>query len=415
MRTEPLSLPAALTGLLRVKDLAALDLTDSLGATQLGGKRTVARIFAEVVDVGSVVKELRAVLDECMSSQSEAYRAKHVVSVHQLAAVVGDGVVAFSHLELVLPDTRSFTSETEEDQRSCKWIARNTRLVAALLRLQTFKRLLTLLVSILKRDSRLMEVAESYGRLVSALSSLHDRNDVFSGRVDTLIADLALGGARYGPNPGALDITLADIATIDDISIPILSRDLANRHHYYEAGPGHTENLDAEPAPISYLHLYLHEIRDSESAPGMSNEPPAQPTAALPSCHVIFDQPQATKPVVLELFKRAIAVSRFADECHKQDVEGGGRTGMKGVKWKLVQLSPSRFKELYTDVYDELVRKNIADKKPDRQVPAALPVVDGFTPGRNEARLRLSGIPDARFLDLLSDVCWALGEQGESQ
>ncbi|KAI0042955.1 hypothetical protein FA95DRAFT_1524753 [Auriscalpium vulgare] len=75
------------------------------------------------------------------------------------------------------------------------------------------------------------------------------------------------------------------------------------------------------------------------------------------------------------------------------------------ARQKLTRLTRQQFQELSTDVYDELIRrKNNADSN---DIPF-LPVRDDFHPKRNQARQKLATLPTSRFKDLSSDVYYEL-------
>lgn len=71
---------------------------------------------------------------------------------------------------------------------------------------------------------------------------------------------------------------------------------------------------------------------------------------------------------------------------------------------KLLKLSPAQFKELSTDVYDEL-RRRIDESRgePDYLLPKS-----SFHPKRNQARQKLSSLPQSRFKDLVSDISFEI-------
>lgn len=71
---------------------------------------------------------------------------------------------------------------------------------------------------------------------------------------------------------------------------------------------------------------------------------------------------------------------------------------------KLLKLSPAQFKELSTDVYDEL-RRRIDESRgePDYLLPKS-----SFHPKRNQARQKLSSLPQSRFKDLVSDISYEI-------
>jgi len=75
------------------------------------------------------------------------------------------------------------------------------------------------------------------------------------------------------------------------------------------------------------------------------------------------------------------------------------------ARQKLTRLTIQQFQELSMDVYDDLIRrKSNSDKN---QVPF-LPVRDDFHPKRNQARQKLATLPASRFEDLSSDVYYEL-------
>lgn len=71
---------------------------------------------------------------------------------------------------------------------------------------------------------------------------------------------------------------------------------------------------------------------------------------------------------------------------------------------KLLKLSAAQFKELSTDVYDEL-RRRIDESRgePDYLLPKS-----SFHPKRNQARQKLSSLPQTRFKDLVSDISYEI-------
>ncbi|CUM63583.1 uncharacterized protein PRCAT00001162001 [Priceomyces carsonii] len=71
---------------------------------------------------------------------------------------------------------------------------------------------------------------------------------------------------------------------------------------------------------------------------------------------------------------------------------------------KLLKLSEAQFKELSTDVYDEL-RRRIDESRgePDYLLPKS-----SFHPKRNQARQKLSSLPQLRFKDLVSDISYEI-------
>ncbi|KAI0031844.1 hypothetical protein K488DRAFT_78811 [Vararia minispora EC-137] len=75
------------------------------------------------------------------------------------------------------------------------------------------------------------------------------------------------------------------------------------------------------------------------------------------------------------------------------------------ARQKLTRLTRQQFQELSTDVYDELIRRKSNTDSND--IPF-LPVRDDFHPKRNQARQKLATLPTSRFKDLSSDVYYEL-------
>ena len=74
------------------------------------------------------------------------------------------------------------------------------------------------------------------------------------------------------------------------------------------------------------------------------------------------------------------------------------------AKDKLAKLSAQQFSELSTDVYDEVVRREVKDFP-------FLPVDVQFHPKRNQARQKLATLQLARFQELCRDVKWEIEQR----
>lgn len=75
---------------------------------------------------------------------------------------------------------------------------------------------------------------------------------------------------------------------------------------------------------------------------------------------------------------------------------------------KLLKLSSAQFRELSTDVYDELRRRiDELRSEPDFLLPKL-----NFHPKRNQARQKLSSLPQSRFRDLVSDISYEIERRG---
>ena len=75
---------------------------------------------------------------------------------------------------------------------------------------------------------------------------------------------------------------------------------------------------------------------------------------------------------------------------------------------KLFKLSSAQFRELSTDVHDELKRRiDELRGEPDYLLPKS-----SFHPKRNQARQKLSSLPQSRFKDLVSDISYEIERRG---
>ncbi|KAK1994936.1 hypothetical protein LX36DRAFT_183309 [Colletotrichum falcatum] len=88
--------------------------------------------------------------------------------------------------------------------------------------------------------------------------------------------------------------------------------------------------------------------------------------------------------------------------------QGGKPTPPNKARDKLLRLSSVQFLELSTDVYDELLRRQSAGRRPSGPgapgpPPYLLPEAN-FHPKRNQARQKLSSLGPPRFRDLATDV-----------
>lgn len=80
---------------------------------------------------------------------------------------------------------------------------------------------------------------------------------------------------------------------------------------------------------------------------------------------------------------------------------------------KILQISSGRFQELGTDVHDELKRRinsNTTGNSPDYLLPNS-----SMCPKRNQARRKMSSLPQSRFRDLASDIWYEIERRGYLQ
>lgn len=113
------------------------------------------------------------------------------------------------------------------------------------------------------------------------------------------------------------------------------------------------------------------------------------------------------------LSEHYVALKRFLAQSLR-DEKGNPRPNK--ARDKLLRLSPVQFQELSTDVFDELLRRQAAQRKgssagntpAETGVPHYLLPKDAFHPKRNQARQKLSTLPPPRFRDLATDVFYEL-------
>ena len=104
-------------------------------------------------------------------------------------------------------------------------------------------------------------------------------------------------------------------------------------------------------------------------------------------------------------------LKEFLKESLRQDQADGKPNRARD---KLLRLSAVQFQELSTDVYDELLRRKRVEsqrdmpKPPGKRVEDFLEPMPNFHPKRNQARQKLSTLPDSRFKALATDVFFEL-------
>ncbi|KAJ9622065.1 component of the polarisome [Taxawa tesnikishii (nom. ined.)] len=91
-----------------------------------------------------------------------------------------------------------------------------------------------------------------------------------------------------------------------------------------------------------------------------------------------------------------------------RDEAGNSKRTKAKAKDKLLRLSATQFQELSTDVYDELLRREDERLRRVPNVPRYLLPRNNFHPKRNQARQKLSTLPQEKFLLLATDVFYEL-------
>ncbi|KAI7905497.1 uncharacterized protein BX663DRAFT_499944 [Cokeromyces recurvatus] len=93
-----------------------------------------------------------------------------------------------------------------------------------------------------------------------------------------------------------------------------------------------------------------------------------------------------------------VELEKYLTNILSKEASEGVSSQRTAARQKLSRLNNLQFHELATDVYDELIRRNLDNHK------SFLPVRDDFHPRRNQARQKLATLPTTRFQDLASDV-----------
>ncbi|KAL4754209.1 hypothetical protein BDW72DRAFT_166962 [Aspergillus terricola var. indicus] len=156
------------------------------------------------------------------------------------------------------------------------------------------------------------------------------------------------------------------------------------------------------PAPPNSAGLPNGSSQLSDSG----NPSPPNSIAARSSDGTLGDQRSRRQRQVEEILAQHYsALRRFLFSSYRD--ERSNRKSSKAQD-KLLRLSPTQFHELSTDVYDELLRRQQAMPSPNRpprpEVPPFLPPRSDFHEKRNQARQKLASLQHQRFRDLASDV-----------
>ncbi|CZR54022.1 uncharacterized protein PAC_03905 [Phialocephala subalpina] len=146
------------------------------------------------------------------------------------------------------------------------------------------------------------------------------------------------------------------------------------------------------PPPYSFRSSVSPQLVPSDPSP--SPIPPHTPT-----------EPSTSRPATTSILVRDPEVSAH----HTAMMRHCGLSSSieSHPRWrareKMTRLSNAQFKELRTDIYDEMFRRELSDL-----TPPSLPPNPEYHPKRNQARQKLSTLPSHRFKDLVIDVLFEL-------
>jgi hypothetical protein len=126
------------------------------------------------------------------------------------------------------------------------------------------------------------------------------------------------------------------------------------------------------------------------------------------SADAVFQLPEITDQIVLDFFRRALNVSRFAAQFENGKFPYTGCGGRSTEEEdKLRGLSPEQLRELCTDLYDELVRRNVEDQNKDWRESAdkaQFVEPEGFNAKRRRARQKLAAMEDKHLVKFIALV-----------
>ena len=198
--------------------------------------------------------------------------------------------------------------------------------------------------------------------------------------------------------------SLADISCLDDILVP-----LAEPPH-----PVHPSQRDSDTLKVITVSTSGVDISPLPQDLNPSQSQPTPDTAL--SADAIFRLPEVTDSAVLDFYHLALRVSRFAPLFAAGKPPLGGSDHRASQRKKMAELEPCQFRDLCTDLYDELVRRNVEDQNRNRPGGARQfePVEPaGFGINRVCARRRLSGLNDGQLVSVVGAVMDELARKGQ--
>jgi hypothetical protein len=159
--------------------------------------------------------------------------------------------------------------------------------------------------------------------------------------------------------------TLADISRPDDGLIPVAESPDPTTPNPNLATPNLAcpQSPQRDSSSLKVITVSTTGVDISPFPEDLNTPSLPQPTAntAL-SADTVFQLPEITDEIVLDFFYRALEVSRFAARFPTRNRTQVGSVDLQPSQQKLRNLSPRQIRELSTDLYDELVRRNVEDQ-----------------------------------------------------
>lgn len=215
--------------------------------------------------------------------------------------------------------------------------------------------------------------------------------------------------------------TLADIPSVDDIVIPV-----AESPDPTTPKPTCITAELASPEAPERDSASLKVITVSTTGVDISPLPEDLDASSLPqgttantalSADAVFQLPEITDKIVLDFFHRALEVSRFAAHFSNRITLARGVDEHQPSQQKLENLSPLQMRELSTDLYDELVRRNVEDQnKGKRSIAERKRFVEpqGLDIKRLYARGKLARMSDAQMAAFMVVVLGELERRSQA-
>ena len=241
---------------------------------------------------------------------------------------------------------------------------------------------------------------------IGILYSVDDSDDSDDGSGPPTPSSSEFPSPNTPPEPRLAN--LSDVSDLETILIPLAnpeevldSTDKELSWAVPQLITSHLEVVTVSGASVDFASLrQLCDPEDTASLP--------YPDTAV-SAHAVFEVGEVVDKVVLDFFRRAVNVSRFAARLSDDiKISRLAKRGYHEANEKMARLTQQQFRELTTDVYDELVRRNVEDKNTRTRVYGAPQVLlehpDGCHPKRVKAREKLRGLTDGPMAHMLASV-----------
>ncbi|GAB1321055.1 component of the polarisome [Madurella fahalii] len=446
---KPTPIPTAIAHLLAAAEPISATAHAAFPHDEVSGGGQAARVRYELNNACGCLQQLLRVLGRL---DSIPRHRKELVEIRQLATVLGAGSLVFSHLQSALLDLIALSDSSSGDPgalRNARHLAQGD--VWEMLRgLQDFgrsmctsethvaeshKTLHTAVSAILRKDKRLlMEMKALYPDPEAGLScigqadTMRDGSGLMGPFVDTSATLVTLDdiddsddessgpptptSSEFPSTPEARSANLANILSLDAIIVLVADLERPNRSVDQDssAQPPFDSN-SLEVITVSRAGVAFSPLQDHNSidAPSTLQRPSSEIAV---SAETVFQLPEVTEAVVLDFFRRAVLVSPFALRFANKEVTASVRN-----RDKMTQLTQHQFREFYTDVYDELVRRNVNHRNKTRGSAPRISLVEpqGLHPNRVEARARLAALGDKQIQSIIVALLEELAARSQRQ